>query len=1201
MDIESPQLLFSPDGGRGGFDSSPSEPETLKVEAIFNFTDVIKNLGTVAPARIAQIINLSFVAIGAGVLVGVAPPAALAGVVLSQPARDLIMGLIGEATGGILGKIAEGKNVEQEEIRRYVRVISHQLNDAAFLNAAYQNEISLKAQEILDRIEEMHPTILANFVDLTNLIGDEVVSRLDTLQKSVDEGITHVLEKLPNPHEMPEKFPKLNLYRRPETFLKRDDISEEVASMLKDPNVSIIELCGHPAVGLTELAKQIAYEFKDNGSSLPPQEAFKYILFLSARDESIATNSVIQTRKDDLGDNLNRLLTQISTFYGNSAFGDGVSLEDRTIAVKNACLANNERALFIIDNIDNVDAEVLDFLRYASEFPNIKIIVTGTKSQNLGEAITVNPLGEGDAKQLINQIWQNSNKSDTAPLNLSNTDLQRIYRFTKGLPTVISWVLADMATSEKSIAEIEQDFDRYGQSELAKYCFENVYESLSDDARSVLTALCVFATGATELELTDLAKVTDLSGILTELESLSLIEYSDFGIISLHPITNRYVVYTNGAEFEEQMDEYLTRQDYYRCERAKYFLEYGNLCEDEGDKGAAISSYITGIGYITDSDTHLLDTRYELQKGLGNLQKRSNPAYAIRNLRENLKLVREQGLGEKYDVIRIYNDLAVAYIESGDLQRASEYVTDALNLSKRLGYGKDLSYTYTQLGELFTAQGELEKAVEAYEQSIVQLQESGRGNWSMFAFARSKIAELYVEIGEDEKAIEEYEKVLSPGLADSEMTGPLKYVYLGLSQLYIKNGHYQQAMLLLDSLVEYADMQDMNMLLNQRGEIFYQTSQPAQAIKNFEEALKYSNTKGTRSYTLNNLGKAYLEVGKLGESQTALEEAVEIAEKIGNPKTTAYAKYYLGNIKKVLGNDEEAIVYYRASLEDLYISGDYRFLPNILDDIAKIYQRQNQFIEAAKTHEEGLWVRQDLSHRSRSILYALDKILENYKKAIEIDPNDDYVKKQLETYIFERADYMIEVGKPIHVIGSEYFRWADYYRKSKIDLHAAIHLYQNCIKIDNDTGNIARQISAAYQIAKCHFELGEYKTTIEILQANIDFLQTQPESIPVERTWQDLSLNYLWLARTNIVQGNYSEATNNLLNSIGCQQRERKVTEQIVTEFERLAQIAINDNDVLTAKHNYENALNIYRDELKQQSKVAEIEAMLANLRRQLY
>lgn len=1199
MDNDIFQIFLAPDGGRGGFNSSSGESENLaRTENVLSFLDRVKDI---APAKAAQVINVSLIALGASVLIGVPPPAVLAGIALSQPAKDLVMSLIGEATGNILGKVAEGKNINDEEIRRFVRVISHKLDDAAILHAQFEDEILREVNTVLERLNEMHPEIVARHEDTINILDAEVLPKLNIIEETTTDTNRKLIDLInmqSNPDEMQEKFPKLNLYKRPETPLRRNDINKEVESMLNDPNVSIIELCGHPAVGLTELAKQIAYEFKDNAQIVPDQETFKYILFLSARDESISTNSVIPTPKDDLGNTLSRILTQISTFYGNSAFSENVSIEDRIIAVKNSCFANNEKALFIIDDIDTVDDQVVEFLKFASNFPNVKIIVTSTRPQNLGVEVAVPPLTERASKELIRQVWDSNNKN--AKKSLTQNDIQRIYMFTKGLPTVINWVVSDIARSDKTIFEIEQDFNLYGQSELARYCFENLYKSLSDSAKSLLTSLSLFPSGATELELIDLSNVDDIQKVLEELENLSLIEYSEFGVICLHPITSSYVAQVNTEELEEKINTYVVKANYFRCERVEYYFQCGKRYEEDGDKGAAITAYIKGLGYLKETDTHLIELRYDLQKGLGNLQKRTNPGAAINYLEANLALITEWEVGERYDRIRIYNDLSTAYIEANNIDMGFEYAMKALNLSTELKNGKELSYTYSQLGELYTMQGRMPEAIEAYQRSIDIVYESGRGNLDMVMYAIGKIAQVYQELGMYSDAIHEYQKAIDLAPNNYEIQGPIKYIYAGLAELYAKTKRYESALEILDLLIESANENDLNLFLNERGETYHKLKQFDKATADFQLALNYSDTGRSKAHTLNNLGRSYTELGMYAQANDALIEAYAIAESSNDLKTKAFVEFNLGKNEYALGNEETALTYFEASLSDLFETNDYRFAPYIFEALAELYSNRGDFYAAARAHEQGLQHRKNLAHNLRSILYSLDKVLSNYSNALEANRFDISIKEKLEDYILEKVEFMTQAGRTDHSIGSEYFKWAEFYRKSKIDLNAAIYLYQQCINLDYNT-NTSRRIAAEYQIAKCNYDLGEYQTAIELLQINIGFLESDAPNIDTERRWQNLSLNYLWLAKSHAMLGDYYTAREQLLNSLGCQNRDKKVTIQIAEELIYLGELAETDGDIKTAILNLENALGIYKNELQLEEKAVKIEQALKNLKKNLY
>lgn len=118
-----------------------------------------------------------------------------------------------------------------------------------------------------------------------------------------------------------------------------------------------------------------------------------------------------------------------------------------------------------------------------------------------------------------------------------------------------------------------------------------------------------------------------------------------------------------------------------------------------------------------------------------------------------------------------------------------------------------------------------------------------------------------------------------------------------------------------------------------------------QAIEKAKE-VKYDTL---LSYSLNNLGLVYKDLGKYKEAVEVLYEALELKERIGMPeKSIASALLNLGHVLDNLGKSEDAIKYYQRSYELRKKLGDKLGMARVLANIAVIYKNQEKYDKAAE-------------------------------------------------------------------------------------------------------------------------------------------------------------------------------------------------------------------------------------------------------------
>lgn len=103
------------------------------------------------------------------------------------------------------------------------------------------------------------------------------------------------------------------------------------------------------------------------------------------------------------------------------------------------------------------------------------------------------------------------------------------------------------------------------------------------------------------------------------------------------------------------------------------------------------------------------------------------------------------------------------------------------------------------------------------------------------------------------------------------------------------------------------------------------------------------------SYSLNNLGLVYKELGKYKEAVEVLYESLELKERIGMPdKSIASAFLNLGHVLDNLGKTEDAIKYYQRSYELREKLGDKLGMARVLANMAVIYKNQENYDKAAE-------------------------------------------------------------------------------------------------------------------------------------------------------------------------------------------------------------------------------------------------------------
>src|SRR6266700_29273 len=327
-----------------------------------------------------------------------------------------------------------------------------------------------------------------------------------------------------------------NLPQRPYThFIGREAELQKLTQLLLPYPRSrhfLVTLDGIGGVGKSALALELAYRYRDNYSTLPPEERFEAIIWVSAKRTLLTAGGVQQRQQtfSTLGD----LYRDIATVLELPSLMQA-DLEQCRGVVEHALAGS--RTLLIVDNLETVDdEEVLTFLR---ELPDpTKAIVTTRHRIDIAYAIRLTGMPHTDALALIELEAQRKN------IELPADAAEDLYRRTGGIPLAIVWSIALMSLGYG----VESVLRRLGSghSDIARFCFaESMVRIQGRDAYRLLLALAFFESSVNRRMLGEVAGLGDdeigRDDALAELLQLSLINQQG-DRFTLLPLTRSFAL-----------------------------------------------------------------------------------------------------------------------------------------------------------------------------------------------------------------------------------------------------------------------------------------------------------------------------------------------------------------------------------------------------------------------------------------------------------------------------------------------------------------------------------------------------------------------------------------------------------------------------------------------------------------------------------
>ncbi|MDM8524897.1 tetratricopeptide repeat protein, partial [Desulfococcaceae bacterium HSG8] len=157
-----------------------------------------------------------------------------------------------------------------------------------------------------------------------------------------------------------------------------------------------------------------------------------------------------------------------------------------------------------------------------------------------------------------------------------------------------------------------------------------------------------------------------------------------------------------------------------------------------------------------------------------------------------------QELGHRQNKGSFLGNLGNAYSDLGQVEKAIEYYEQALAISREIGHRQGEGNRLGNLGLAYSSLGQVEKAIEYYEQALAISREIGhrQGEGSHLG----NLGNAYRSLGQVEKAIEYYEQALaiSREIGHRQMEGSalgnLGLAYSDLGQVEKAIEYYEQAL-----------------------------------------------------------------------------------------------------------------------------------------------------------------------------------------------------------------------------------------------------------------------------------------------------------------------------------------------------------------------------------------------------------------------
>lgn len=649
-----------------------------------------------------------------------------------------------------------------------------------------------KTTEMVAEIQGMRADFRADKKTLPDTsISTEVISK-------------KILHNLPNPDYI--------------SFIGRQEELHLIHNVLLPTNRAwIIEIDGIGGVGKSALALEIGHRVLSTHNEAPEKEKFSAVIWVSAKLATLTANGIV-TRPQAI-----RALEDIYRTIAVTLEREDitrVSLEEQNDLIRQAL--TQRRSLLIVDNLETIDDEkVITFLR---ELPApTKCIVTTREKMDLAFSIRLTGMPKNDGLNLVNQ------ECNKKGITLSDSEKEKLYNRTGGVPLAIAWSIAQMGYSSSIDAVLHRLGEPY--EDISKFCFIGVVDKIrGTDSFKLLLALSLFSTDANLDALSYVAGLgKDLLSTdegLTHLEKLSLVNKKEKRF-NLLPLTREYAkveLEANPILWEEYLERYI-----------KYYIDLVNeFSRSDFSSHKVFDKELTNILYLM-SFCHAKGQDEVIAKIMKGFDIYLRTRGYWNETLENLKITLKQAIKQNDTLGQSHANRGIGriYLYRREYENAKRHLVDAYEQSNSINSIRDTLSAASYLSLVYADTNNIAAARKLLVDSL-QMAISSK-EYELIIRLQNQLAEIDIEEENLTKAHERIRSVL--GIEDASSftsTVALGRTYLIAGTLELRENNFKEA------------------------------------TKHFERSLNIASDRGIEQ----DIGNAILWIAKLLQEENKYEEAL---------------------------------------------------------------------------------------------------------------------------------------------------------------------------------------------------------------------------------------------------------------------------------------------------------------------------------------
>lgn len=279
------------------------------------------------------------------------------------------------------------------------------------------------------------------------------------------------------------------------------------------------------------------------------------------------------------------------------------------------------------------------------------------------------------------------------------------------------------------------------------------------------------------------------------------------------------------------------------------------------------------------------------------------------------------------------NNIGFNYKNQGDIEKALEYYHQSLRLHEKQGNKKDVAVGLNNIGIVLEEQGEVEKALEYYHKSL----------------------KIQKEIGDKKGIARSYSNIGITYISQLDLNNAIKFC--------------RKATVIQE---EIGDKKGLATSLNNLAAIYSKQGNIKRALEYYQKSLAMERETGNKqgiAWALNNVGRSWNAIGNFTEAIKHVDESMKIGKSLESPILIQNAALTFVEIYEKQGKGIEALEMFRVYIEMRDKLNNEKTQKAAIEQQAK-YEYETQKVLDDAANEKGIALKEEERKQQKIISIA---------------------------------------------------------------------------------------------------------------------------------------------------------------------------------------------------------------------------------------